>query len=183
MDYEWDSKKNRQNVATHGIAFEDAVKIFERPTLERVDDRFDYGETRITPSASSTASKLPSSTLRFPSVDAGSYRLGRQNGMKEKRTGKQSAKDKSDWSRIESLSNQEIRRAIEKDTEARPTDPKFWSTARVVMPKVKQTVTIRLDADLLEWLRRQKGYQTRINAVLRAYMEANPGDPQRPPRP
>jgi uncharacterized protein (DUF4415 family) len=40
------------------------------------------------------------------------------------------------------------------------------------MPRPKQTVTIRLDTDLLDWLRRQKGYQTRINAVLRIYMEA-----------
>jgi uncharacterized protein (DUF4415 family) len=40
------------------------------------------------------------------------------------------------------------------------------------MPRAKQTVTIRLDTDLLGWLRRQRGYQTRINAVLRTYMEA-----------
>ena len=32
---------------------------------------------------------------------------------------------------------------------------------------------MRLDADLLTWLRRQKGYQTRINAVLRTYMDAH----------
>jgi uncharacterized protein (DUF4415 family) len=40
------------------------------------------------------------------------------------------------------------------------------------MPQPKQTVTLSLDADLLTWLRQQKGYQTRINAVLRTYMEA-----------
>jgi uncharacterized protein (DUF4415 family) len=43
----------------------------------------------------------------------------------------------------------------------------------VVLPQPKQTVTMRLDADLLKWLRRQKGYQTRINAVLRTYMDAH----------
>ena len=42
-----------------------------------------------------------------------------------------------------------------------------------MIPEAKQTITIRLDADLLAWLRRQKGYQTRINAVLRSYMEAS----------
>jgi len=37
----------------------------------------------------------------------------------------------------------------------------------------KQQVTIRLDGDVLEWFRAQgKGYQTRINSLLRAYMEA-----------
>lgn len=40
-------KKNRRNVTIHGIAFEDAVRVFDGPTLERVDDRFDYGEVRI----------------------------------------------------------------------------------------------------------------------------------------
>jgi uncharacterized protein (DUF4415 family) len=43
----------------------------------------------------------------------------------------------------------------------------------VVIPAPKQTITIRLDADLLEWLRKQKGYQTRINAVLRTFMDAS----------
>jgi len=47
MRYAWDRKKNRSNVARHGVAFEDAIRIFEGPTLERVDDRFDYGEVRI----------------------------------------------------------------------------------------------------------------------------------------
>jgi len=47
MNCVWDKRKGRGNVARHGIAFEDAIRIFEGPTLERVDDRFDYGETRI----------------------------------------------------------------------------------------------------------------------------------------
>jgi hypothetical protein len=41
MSFTWDPKKNRGNITRHGIAFEDAVKIFEGPTLERVDDRFE----------------------------------------------------------------------------------------------------------------------------------------------
>jgi len=40
------------------------------------------------------------------------------------------------------------------------------------MPRSKKTVTMRLDADLLDWFRRNSDYQTRINAVLRAYMNA-----------
>ena len=47
MNYAWDKRKGRGNVARHGIAFEDAIRVFKGPTLERVDDRFDYGETRI----------------------------------------------------------------------------------------------------------------------------------------
>ena len=47
MKYSWDPRKSRRNVARHGIAFEDAIRIFEGPTLEQVDQRFDYGEVRI----------------------------------------------------------------------------------------------------------------------------------------
>jgi uncharacterized DUF497 family protein len=47
MNYVWDKRKGRGNVARHGIAFQDAIGIFEGPTLERVDDRFDHGEIRI----------------------------------------------------------------------------------------------------------------------------------------
>lgn len=47
MRYTWDSGKNRSNRTRHKIAFEDALRIFEGPTVERVDDRFDYGEIRV----------------------------------------------------------------------------------------------------------------------------------------
>jgi uncharacterized protein (DUF4415 family) len=93
--------------------------------------------------------------------------------MKEKRTGIASARQSSNWKRLRALTGRQIRRAIETDPEAQPTDADFWKSARVVMPSAKETITIRLDADLLEWLRKQKGYQTRINAVLRTYMQAH----------
>jgi len=47
MTYVWDRGKNLANLENHGIAFEDAARIFEGPTLERTDDRFDYGEIRV----------------------------------------------------------------------------------------------------------------------------------------
>ena len=47
MSFAWDSRKNLSNIARHGIAFEDAVKIFDGPTLEQTDDRYDYGEVRV----------------------------------------------------------------------------------------------------------------------------------------
>lgn len=47
MRYSWDNKKYLENVKWHGVGFEDAVRIFEGPTLEKIDDRFDYGEARV----------------------------------------------------------------------------------------------------------------------------------------
>ena len=101
--------------------------------------------------------------------------------MKEKRTGKTAVEEPADWNRVRSLSDREIRNAIRSDPEAHPTDAEFWKKAHVVIPATKRTITIRLDADLLEWLRKQKGYQTRINAVLRTYMDSNlTSDRQKP---
>ena len=92
--------------------------------------------------------------------------------MKEQHTGKALAKAGTNWKHLRVLSDNNSRSSIESDPEARPTDVNFWKKAKVVLPQPKQTVTIWLDADLLGWLRRQKGYQTRINAVLRTYMNA-----------
>jgi len=47
MRYSWNEKKNLRNIALHGISLEDAARIFDGPTVERVDDRFDYGERRV----------------------------------------------------------------------------------------------------------------------------------------
>lgn len=82
------------------------------------------------------------------------------------------AKTKSDWHRLRRMTDDEVHRALKADPDARETDEAFWTTARLVVPQRKKPVTIRLDADLLAWYRREKGYQTRINAILRAYMKA-----------
>jgi uncharacterized protein (DUF4415 family) len=69
---------------------------------------------------------------------------------------------------------EEIAAGIADDSDAVPGDAAFWETARVVMPRNKEAVTIRLDSDVLDWFRRQgRGYQTRINAVLRSYVKAH----------
>jgi uncharacterized DUF497 family protein len=47
MRYTWDGQKNRRNRELRGIGFEDAIRIFEGPTLESPDDRFNYGEDRV----------------------------------------------------------------------------------------------------------------------------------------
>jgi len=52
----------------------------------------------------------------------------------------------------------------------------FWKTARLTLPEPKDRLTIRVDHDVVEWLKKRgPGYQTRINAILRSYMEAQSG--------
>jgi uncharacterized protein (DUF4415 family) len=64
--------------------------------------------------------------------------------------------------------------AIADDPDAIDTEaPGFWDDAKIVFPENKQQIALRVDADVLAWFRKGgKGYQTRINAVLRSYMEA-----------
>lgn len=52
-----------------------------------------------------------------------------------------------------------------------------WSTAQIVEPDVKQAISLRLDKDVLDFFKASgKGYQTRMNAVLKAYMQAMKSD-------
>lgn len=99
--------------------------------------------------------------------------------MKSVPTGRTSEAKKAsgtDWKKLRRRSEIAIRKGIEADRDAHATDEEFWKDAKVVLPARKQIVTMRLDADLLEWFRRQRGYQTRINAILRSYMNAKATD-------
>jgi uncharacterized protein (DUF4415 family) len=57
--------------------------------------------------------------------------------------------------------------------EAESLGEEFWSKAKLVMPRTKEAVSLRVDADVLEWFKSQgPGYLTRMNAVLRSFVEA-----------
>lgn len=50
----------------------------------------------------------------------------------------------------------------------------FWVNAKPVYPKQKKPISIRLDQDIIEYFKSEgKGYQSKINAVLRTYVEAH----------
>jgi uncharacterized protein (DUF4415 family) len=91
--------------------------------------------------------------------------------MKKKAALKRSG---SDWKRLSSMAHEEI------DTSEIPEiSPEQFARAvvrRGLKPSVtKVQLTIRVDRDVLEWYRKKgRGYQTRINKLLRAYMEAHP---------
>ena len=95
--------------------------------------------------------------------------------MSEGNTGKRYASG-TDWKRIDRLTDREIEAAVASDPEAELLDKAFWDNARVAEPQEKAAISLRVDRDVLDWFRRAgKGYQTRMNAVLRAYMEARMG--------
>jgi uncharacterized protein (DUF4415 family) len=81
----------------------------------------------------------------------------------------QRLKSQTDYARLDAMTDDDIAQAVADDPDAAPLDID-WSKARLVIPPGKELVTMRLDRDVLEWFRKQgSGYQTRINAVLRAF--------------
>ena len=82
---------------------------------------------------------------------------------------------KSDLAKIDRLKDSEI-----DYSDIPPLDQSFFTRAVEAWPPPKQQLTIRLDADVLKWLKKHgRGYQTRINRILRAAME---GQTARQPR-
>ncbi len=76
---------------------------------------------------------------------------------------------KSDLKRIDPTRDDDI-----DYTDIPARDESFFKEVRVAVPPGKKQLTIRLDADVLAWLKAQgKGYQSRINAILRMYYEAH----------
>ncbi len=75
---------------------------------------------------------------------------------------------KTDWKRLAEMEDKDI------DTSDIPElSDAFFKEAEVKVPP-KQPVTLRLDADVLMWFKAQgRGYQTRINKLLRRYMEGD----------
>jgi uncharacterized protein (DUF4415 family) len=74
-----------------------------------------------------------------------------------------------DRAKIDATTEEDIERQAIEDG----TDQIDWSDAVVMAPFPKEPISIRVDLDVLDWFRRQgKGYQTRINAVLRRHMQS-----------
>lgn len=82
----------------------------------------------------------------------------------------------TNWRRVDDMTEHELNAAIESDEEERGLEPD-WPKARLLMPKPKKSIHLRIDPDILDWLKSKgKGYQTRINAILRQYMDAHKRD-------
>jgi uncharacterized protein (DUF4415 family) len=76
---------------------------------------------------------------------------------------------KTDWARVGALTEEELEASIDHEEEGEP----LWDTTIVGLPRPKVSFTMRYDPEILEWFRAQgPGYQTKINAVLKSYIQA-----------
>ena len=69
MRFEWENKKNRENIYKHGVYFEEAQRVFNDPLhLSKLDKRFDYLEERwITVGSTSKGEIVVGANLFFNS--------------------------------------------------------------------------------------------------------------------
>ena len=87
----------------------------------------------------------------------------------KKQSGKALNKSKTDWQKLDKMSDMDI-----DYSDIPELDDDFFKHAKVIMPQRKKQIALRVDSDVLEWMKAQgKGYQSRINAILRAYYEAH----------
>ena len=82
--------------------------------------------------------------------------------------------DESDWQGVEALSEDALQQSIAEDEEWSNIPAEWYQQAVLQIPTHKNQPTLCLDQDIFDWFKSHgKGYQTRINSVLRSFMEAN----------
>jgi uncharacterized protein (DUF4415 family) len=83
-------------------------------------------------------------------------------------------RDETDWDAVKKLTDEDIKAAVAADPDAAPiADAAWFAKARVTIPE-KKPVSLRLDADIIAFFQEDgPRYQTRINQVLRAYVDAH----------
>jgi uncharacterized protein (DUF4415 family) len=81
-------------------------------------------------------------------------------------------KIKSDLEKLRKLTDEEIEASIANDPDWQEFKDIDWSKAVLVIPPKKKAISIRVDEDVLDYFKKEgAGYQRRINAVLRSYMQ------------
>jgi uncharacterized protein (DUF4415 family) len=79
----------------------------------------------------------------------------------------------TDFEYLDRVTDAEIEAGMARDPEWAGFQEIDWSDAVLVVPSKKRAISIRVDDDVLDFFKKEgPGYQRRINAVLRSYMQA-----------
>jgi uncharacterized protein (DUF4415 family) len=83
--------------------------------------------------------------------------------------------DRTNWDAVKRMTDEEIDRQIHADPDVAPAVDESWmADAELVVPEKKEGVYLRLDPDVLAFFKAPgRGYQTRINTVLKSYVRAH----------
>lgn len=82
------------------------------------------------------------------------------------------SRGKTDWAAFDALTEEQIEEAIKNDPDWQEFKDLDWSEAVLVIPPKKKAISIRVDEDVLDYFKHEgAGYQRRMNAVLRSFVE------------
>jgi uncharacterized protein (DUF4415 family) len=115
------------------------------------------------------------SRARSAAPPAGSSRHGAHDVMNDENikivSRDSPRRGKTEGAALDALTDEQIEESIRNDPDAVPLDFD-WSEAVLVIPPKKKAISIRVDEDVLDYFKHEgSGYQRRINAVLRSYMQ------------
>ena len=80
--------------------------------------------------------------------------------------------DRTDWAKVDAMTETDLERAIAEDEDERDLDPD-WTRAELVIPQPRQSVHLRLEPEVVDFFKAgDKGHISRMQAVLRAYVDA-----------
>jgi uncharacterized protein (DUF4415 family) len=80
--------------------------------------------------------------------------------------------DRTDWAKVDAMTEADLERAIAEDEDERDLDPD-WTRAELVIPRPRQSVHLRLEPGVVDFFKAGgAGHITRMQAVLRAYVDA-----------
>jgi uncharacterized protein (DUF4415 family) len=80
--------------------------------------------------------------------------------------------DRTDWAKVDTMTEADLERAIAEDEDERDLEPD-WTRAELVLPRPRQSIHLRLEPEVVDFFKDGgKGHITRMQAVLRAYVDA-----------
>ena len=115
-------------------------------------------------------------SARFGARSAGSSRHGARAAPSDKDitivSRDSPSRGKTDWAALDALTDEQIEESIKNDPDWEEFKDLDWSKAVLVIPPRKKAISIRVDEDVLDYFKKEgAGYQRRMNAVLRSYMQ------------
>jgi putative transcriptional regulator len=131
VDFEWDDAKAKSNLLKHGIDFVEAIDAVLDPNrTEKVASTFDFGEERLSDRHGSRPCAVPQSSRCAATRFAGSSRPERPDDMSKAgitrvtvKRGERPPRGKTDWARIDAMTDEEVTRAALSDPDAQPLTP------------------------------------------------------------
>jgi uncharacterized protein (DUF4415 family) len=180
MDFEWSEAKRIAVLEARGLDFIDADILFDGRALYTVasprvaEERWlTVGELNgrfIAVIWTRRNQTIRIITMREPAMmkrnDTVRFSAEQLEGMRRR------GESRTDWARVDAMTEDELEASIAADPDDVHEEPD-WTKAVLGLPPRKEHINIRIDADVLSWFKQTgRGWQTRMNNVLRAFVES-----------